>query len=535
MTTGNELLGELAEQLERELRETGGTRKQSELSTLLRFADGVDTHNPVDLFWDIYESQSKFSTQTERLVLEFLAGLCERHRVPYVLDMADLEIEGFFDGLRTDTQREESESIPIPDKLKDLTVYLHGAAARAFRIKRLEGGVLSEDALDSLFEVERTIERLNRAGFDDPYLEVDALSLSFRLSALAISAKVFVELGRLRNGQGDYAGALSYVAKATETFGYIPFYAVMGGVDNSWPTIRTEQSEPPQHPSLLGHLEEGIGGISPQEVASMFSSLKGHGRASSWFQVAADCRILGEAEHIFGNDALDHDTGQISELVEDERGERRLWTVFWAAAEAWASAQLSPSDLHELRKAERDRESEDRLVNYFFRRNWSHLPEGARLRLKNADVIWNSRERIGWEAVFNELRVAMEITCQEFIWRPLVTSRGGKDYLEFSRFKIELENERKVPGIFHFTEICEFDCFREFLKRKRLNDMDVRFMTETLPHALRKLRQKRNPADHGTGVLWSRDEVGPYIDLILGIGREGILPRLVVIGRKIRQ
>ena len=534
MTTGKEFLGELAEQLELELSTADGTRKPSELSTLLRFVDGVDDHNPVDLFWDLYESQTKITMQAERLVLEFLEGLCERHRVPYVPDMDDVDITEFFNGLECDAQGEPSKNIPIPIKLKDLIAYLHAVAARAFRIKQLQDGALSEEAVDCLFEVERTIDRLNRAGLDGPYLDVDALSLSFRLSSLAVSAKVLVELGRLRNSQGDYAHALRYIAKAVETFGYSPFHAVMGGVDNSWPTIRTEVSEPPQHPTLGDNLEEGVGDIGPQDVASIFGSIKKSGLASSWRQVAEDCRILLEAEHIFGHGAYDHTRGQISEVVEDEKGERRFWTEFWAAAEAWASAQLSPSDLQALRKAEKHSESEDRLVSYFFRRNWPHLPEGAKLRLKNADAIWNSRERAGWEAVFNELRVAMELTCQEFIWRPLSMSRGGVNLFEFSKLKAQLHDEGKVPSIFHYRKICKFDCFRDFLNRKRLNDMDVRFMTETLPHALKELGRRRNRADHGTGKLWNRDEVGACVDLILGIGQEGILPKLVVVGRKIR-
>ena len=540
MTGSEDIPQKLIEQLARGLKTPNGGLR-NDILTLLRFREGVDSDNPVDLFWDVCEPREitndeplpRLSEQTEGLVLDFLERLYRRHQVPYAPDVDDSDIRDFLRSLEDHFRNESSEHVPIPDKLKDLVACLHVAAARAFRIMQSQDGGLSEEALDCLREVERTMDRLNRAGFSHPSLDTDVLCLAFRLSAVAVSAKVFVELSRVRRSEGHYADALHYLARAARDYDFATFVGGMEGVNASWPTIRIGESDPPQHSELRSRLGEGLADITPKEIASTFLLLKGRAEADNWAQISEDCKIFAESNWIFGPDAFNSETYEIDEFVEDEHGTGVIWGAFWYAGEVWARAQLSRSEYQSLRQEDKRRESADRLGTYFFGRDWPLLPERARRYLRNADVTWNSKGQMGWEAVLSDLHIATEEMCLEFIWRPLESSSGRLSLLEFVQLKTELHKRGDAPGIQDFTRICEFDCYAEFLKQRRLSSKDVQFLTKELPSSMRQLRGLRNRAVHGTGKLWKRDQVRPYFQALFGIGRPGVLPELARIGRKL--
>ena len=540
MTASKDIPQELIQQLVQGLNTPeGGLR--NDILTLLHFKDGVDSNNPVDLFWNVCEPHElidqgplpRLPEQTEEQILDFLERLYRRHQVPYAPDVDDSDIRDFLRSLGDQFRNNSSEHVPIPDKLKDLVTYLHVAAARAFRTMQRQGA-LSEEALDCLREVERTMDRLNRAGFSDSSLDPEILRLAFRLSAVAVSAKVLVELSRVYNREGHYADALHYMARAAREHDFSTFVSGMEGTDASWPTIRTGESDPPQGSELHSRLYDGLGNITPKEIASTFLSIKERAEADNWAQVDEDCKVFAEANWIFGPDAFNSETYEIDEFVEDEHGTGVIWGTFWYAGQVWARAQLSMSGYQSLRQEDKRRESADRLETYFFGRDWPLLPERARRRLINADVIWNSRGKMGWEAVLNDLVTATEETCLEFIWQPLESISGRLSLHEFLQLKTEVNKRGEAPGIRDFIRVCGFDCFAEFLKPCRLSDKDVQFLTETLPSAMEQLQGRRNRAVHGTGELWRRDQVQSYFQAFFGIGRPGVLPELARIGRGLR-
>ena len=508
---------------------------RDDILTLLRFWEGIESSNPIDLFWGMFESQgpivskplSRLPEPIEEGVLDVLERLYNRHRVPYSVDADDSDIREFILDSRDSGSLPDdlSEHLPVPEKLKDMVAYLHVAAARAFRIMKSQDEALSEEALSCLNEVERTMQRLSLAGFGEPFYAWNDRCLEFGLSSLAVSAKVLVELSRVRRDEGRYDEALHYLARATERYDKATFVSGQEGVD-----------------ILFRYLEQGLGNISPQEMALTFLSLKRNGQTDNWRQVTQDCNSLRDGLYVFGrsyargysgDESYEYDL-EIEEVVKGEDGNGIVWQEFWAIARTWASAQLSSNEYRALREEDKKGESEERLKNYFFGRDWTELPEGARRRLTSVDVSWNSTEELGIEGVLNDLRRAIEEMCYESIWQPLEGSSGGQELLEFVALKTDLQEKQEAPGIRDFIRVCELECWCNFLEQHRLNKDEIRFLTKELPAKMRQLQERRNPAEHDVGRLWQRDEVRPYFQAFLGIGQRGVLPELARIAGKWR-
>ena len=665
MTTSSLIPPALIKRLEQEVESPEGHIRY-DIVTLLAFKDDADRCNPISLFWDVWDprvltiNDSEVSIKPapalpqpiEGMVLDYLEHLHKRHRVPYEPDADDNDIKEFYDKL-PDYLKSGSKSsqtpLPIPPKLKNLVTFLHVAAARAFRIKAYQGGSLSEDALDCLREVERTLDRLNRAGGDaTPYTP------GFQISAGAAAARAFVELSRVCRREGRHADALRYLARAVSEYDGALIVVGMEDFDEHWTSIdfelwstspshivsafgvrtrliegmrnssrqdlvsklvldvihevpKREKEEPrittrndlysdrvfsgPIWKLLVGNRfvkGVGFGDIFPQEAATTFTELQSSREVNDWAQVREDCITLLGCQYLFGiegwnrdldevmEDATDNeqwheDEGYVEEYLEDdeewdedesevpdheqseeewdssagdfgervevrdERGRMRSWDEFWDRAELWVSLQLSPSEYRKLREEDKKNESEERLKIYFFGRAWNILPELAQRRLVNADRTWCSKELGSLEAILNDLRLAVEAVCHEFIWQPLESnSRGEEEWLEFLKLKRELEERGRDPGIRHYTRVCGSRYFEDFLKHRKINGRDIRFLTKDLPFEIRRLADARNSAEHDHGLPWRRSDVTPFFRAFLGIGQTGVLPELARIGRRLR-
>ena len=220
----------------------------------------------------------------------------------------------------------------------------------------------------------------------------------------------------------------------------------------------------------------------------------------------------------------------------DEKGETVSWRKFWYAAKAWTSAQLSPNEYRNLREKDEKDASERRLTNYFFGTNWQELPGRAKDRLRNADTIWNAQERLGWEAIFSDLRIATEDMLGHFLWQPLSASTsGGQDFPEFVNIAKKLDENTERPEIGLCVKVSYFSCFKRFLEQQNLAQGDIEFLTNNLPSAMSQLQYVRNLGEHQPTNPWQREKIRPYIDLFFGIGKRGILPELARIGRLLKR
>ena len=260
--------------------------------------------------------------------------------------------------------------------------------------------------------------------------------------------------------------------------------------------------------------------VSLDEAANVFKSIKENSRdVDSWSQIVHDCRALKNAWFVSGRD----------DDVTDDHGDIVTWEGFWSAAQAWASAQLSPSEYRKMREDDEKHAAETYLKNYFFSSNWSYLPERARESLISADLTWNSLGRVRRESILNELLRATEEMCERFILQPM-----ANDSPDILSLEAKMAERRRSLGVRDYINICELPSLPSLLSEHSLADDEIRFLTEDLPASMRRLAGARNPAEHETGISMPPALVDSAYRLFLGIGQPGILPQLARIGLKLQ-
>ena len=489
-------------------------------------SDKPTPSDAVKLLWDLdqgfrlFQPTSRLSAQAERGLLDCLDWMYEKCRVPREPDSDDSE------------------------KLMDLAIELHIAAARAFRIKQADDGQLSEEFVSSLNAIERTMKRIKIA-----ITAIEAQSYSgnptIATSAEAIWAIVQVELSHVSRSYGNYADAIHYLDQASNSYisalddciddplsddgsnwrrednAWIKSLkranVAVGDESNAWKEIINRQLTPLHMPLA--------------EAASLFNSLiQSPSDDLNWKQIAKDCAGLAylpqlEWEVFSGVEN--------QETIEDDEGFDVSWSEFWRHAQAWASAQLSPSESRKMRDQDEKDAAERRLMNYFFGSSWSSLPERAQEALITADSNWHTPQRIRQGSILNELLRASEEMCHSFIWQMLENDDEASKHLITIEHTI-VDQGRSEPNIRDHIRACKQTSFREFLRRSKVGKSDVRFMTEDLPKSMTRLADARNDAEHRSSASVYKDTVASFFKSFLGIGQPGILPELARIGHKLQ-
>ena len=254
----------------------------------------------------------------------------------------------------------------------------------------------------------------------------------------------------------------------------------------------------------------------------------GIGYDYDWEQISKDCGSLAGAWFVTG----------IEEDIWTHKYELLTWGEFWRHAQAWSSAQLSPSQLMKMHDREEKDAAKRRLENYCFGDDWLIVPQRAQRALVSADKAWNSKEVGRIEAIFNELRIATEEMCSQYIWRPLGNLKSGEWFPEMDMFeqrRQEMEDKNLDPDIRDFIWTFEQKFCREFLAQRNLASCETQFLTEELPAISRQLMDtRRNIAEHKLDKVAQRDAVEEVFKKFLGIGQPGILPALARIAHKLQ-
>ena len=430
----------------------------------------------------------------EHVMLECLEFLERRHRVSYEPDRDDLE----------------SESL-----LRQLTAYVHIAAARAFRVKhseRREKG-LSEEAIDCLLKMERAVKWMNSVsgtGLDYVLLPDTADPLT-DVSTGVVAALAYAELSSFKRADGDYMEALRYLAEATSLSYRAHVYVEQTGVRSEIHEMVSEHSKQPM--------------LAFDEASGIFQAVRANSLSvENWQQVTSDCRVIAD---VWEQGIEYSDSG-----VEAEDAAK--WLAFWQQAVGWAESQLSPSELVSALSKAGAKEAENRLKNYFFGDNWVALPSRAQEALILADSIWNSTQGVRRESILNEVRIVIEEMCKEFIWEPLEEDPNTAFEILNVGAKIARRQIRRSPDVHDYIGICRQRYFRDFAEQRGLSDREVRFLVKTLPNAVKQLTPKRRTGEHGTGKAIPLGTIEDHYRTFLGIGRKGVLPEFTRIGRKLR-
>ena len=477
--------------------------------------ENADDKIPVDLFWETWfphTSDSFFNALYEPKPLpediesHFLEGLAEQERecrVPYVPDRDALS-----DPTATNGQFQLGHQ------------YVHVAAASALRHFKRDG--FSDYVRQTLVEVNRVLYGL---GITDSFW-LDATDGSYIISQFGVHSLVHGALSSVKYLDGDYENALLLAVSAVVSFDAVTDVV---DVDREFLSENFKEEHIVSIEVLIRMLIQRnfkSVNLNSQHIVNAFEGLKMLGNSQNWRLVARGCSLLAGTTD-----------WKLRELeVTDEDGKRENWYAYWYRAEGWASAQLGQNELRDyLRQQEMDA-SEKRLRGYFFGETWRNIPEKARERIVNVDVLWFTEARgAANDAVLNDLQVAAETMCHAFIWEPLRKSEGGLELLEFKKRDAELSEKRFFPTLSNYVWVCRQSFFKSFVQGIGLDEEEQLFLTSDLTNALDSLRGRRDTAQHDPDPnrRLLREDVERLVKRFLGIGQPGVLRRLAEIGPKL--
>ena len=534
----------------------GGVR--ADVTTLQNFRVDCDSYHPMYLFWDLYRptlkdgqgtrtSAPRLSKQVDRAVLSVLESLYNRCRLSYEPDRVDSDVREFLEAHDDDDDGTDPEELDFPETLKNALVFIHVAAARAFKIQQSDG--FSDEVRECLNELERTLDRLGRAGFDHKY---SAREYGYRRlegvgiyhSTLAVSAFSILSLGRISQTEGRYADALKYLARAGELYEYA--LPTPMGIWEAWPLGRQRPKPGTVRPGYYDidkdfnyFATEGLR-LSPKEFVELVELIKLNSRSiDDWRSVVDSCLTLANQRISWRFDQVDEELhledfefgdADCWELLEehsrrvrmpDEDGSQIAWGEFWHGAKAWAASQLSPGEYRRMREDDERNAAETRLKNYFLGGGWAVLPERAKERLVSADINFNSQQKASKESILNDLLRVMEEVCHQAV--PQLIRGGPMKALEAT----------KASKVRDYIREFEKPYFRDCITRHGLGRSDVQFLTNDLPAYLRQLADDRNSGEHTVGATVPQERVRSHYSRFLGIGCPGILPRFAGISKGI--
>ncbi|MDE2860129.1 MAG: hypothetical protein OYI31_00670 [Chloroflexota bacterium] len=524
---------------------------RSDLNALADFIETresgqLDALRTVRLFWETWnpramvavasvpvgntdEEPPSLPDELEAEHLEILAGLEQECRVYY-----------------------EPDSETAIDH-RDASIYAHVGAASALSHRKRDG--LSDDVTRTLDDVRKTLYRGNYGGF----MESDTgetISLS-GVRAIVLSLQAQVRYRDTKYGEAfEMALSAFRELRPFETM-YEPEDFLKELLMEDWlgEGVDEEELEEEIERDFEVRREIRIGDpltiLDPQLMVDAFEGLKRQGKCDDWQALARNCDYLaiassaelnetrvfvGDEPDITWNYRLRKALSEVPILEGDvaPHGFREKWQDYWIRAKGWAAAQLSPNEYREMRRQDDEDASEQRLRRYFFGDIWEKLPEKTRESLVNVDNLWFSAARgtnVG--SVLNELQVAAETMCYQYIWEPLRQTQGGQAVLAFKARDAGLRDKGFFPTLSDYTWACRRPLFRILIDSANLDKDDRQFMNVELRRALTALRKPRDDIQHDPSIRMQRRDVEPFVRRFLGIGQEGVLRRLGEIGPKL--
>ena len=221
-----------------------------------------------------------------------------------------------------------------------------------------------------------------------------------------------------------------------------------------------------------------------------------------------------------------------SELIDPELNH----SPYWREARGWLEgSKLEPGELRDELRKEEDEKAEQRLKKYFFADDqWSALPERARKRLVEADRVWYSHRYGDPGITLESLKVAVEETLFDLLWKPCfqwidVSGNRGLEVLDVLNISNELKKQNRNPSLLEFESMVESKGLATYLSTVDVSSENLTFV-QTLRRSLESLRKARTPVAHDNGgSVVTSEQVAPLYKKFLGLGEEGILPRLASI------
>ena len=202
-------------------------------------------------------------------------------------------------------------------------------------------------------------------------------------------------------------------------------------------------------------------------------------------------------------------------------------STFWHHANVLTLQRISPSELMEYQEQMRKKESETRLRLYFFGETWDSLPAKAHAALISADREYENKQGRR-PIIFDHLRHAARAIMIESLWKPYreflrsKAADGLKDLSDLQQVRQIIDDDQSEPDLAPLIKSPYFDEFLGTIKD------DTRFLRR-LPERLSDLNEWANKVSHQHhwGYKGFDGQIRETYAEFLGIGRNGILPRLM--------
>ncbi|MBI4328317.1 MAG: hypothetical protein HY685_00445 [Chloroflexi bacterium] len=423
-----------------------------------------------------------------------------------------------------------------PDQQEDpvrLYVFAHLEAARLWRLLKVEGH--SDNTRDALERVRNAVGRLGPIrSFDELWPPM------FEESWDAVGNFLLVAEFHVSKGDGKYEDALQFLYEALlndPPTTYEDKQALAKALGVEWPSNMAEVSQIPafvrEFPWRQGRVSPWFESVDLQEVVDCFEAIRSSRQCRDPEKLAKACQLLsGEYKLSSIQPDIDPYEEGYYPLLTDAQGEYISWGHYWHLAEGWAESRLEPSQLRDYFQKREGETAEQRLRTYFFPDPlWTLLPERARSSLVSADRDLFGGSKSRREAVFNELRIAIEEILRKGLWDPLC---GWYDSIESNRDKMrdfvdlrgELAAHGLEPSLVHFEKLCGKEAVQLYLTSRHVPSADMSFISKDLPEYLRVLREARREAEHEPASELPLADPRRLFGESVGIGRVGILPRL---------
>ncbi len=475
-------------------------------------------------FWYLYEAgvSGVLPTDIDSWLLKALSCLEKSTRVTYEPDVDDF------------------------DKASLLDIYSHIAAAYALALKRREEGY-SEESRRVFNDAWKATDRYLPRQEARPIIE--DTKIEFQHAFAALKVLLARHLFMICTSENDWQRALLFFTCVVVHYGelqyaepggpyFAPRWSRVDNVDDIDERVEFAKSEVeremdrltyrgPRY-SLYFNYEELLDEKHCQMAANVFENIKNSGMTNwDWGQLLKYCgSIIEYWPHI--------DIYNDEAWVRDSRGQVFESISYWNGAKGWLEANLEPSELRDELRKEEDEKAEQRLKRYFFsEEQWNQISERAQGSLVGADRVWYAPRAGNVGSVLEDLRIATEEVLYELFWRPCYKWLDNKKSLDDPRLldlhtiREELNQNNKQPSLVEFEWMLGSESFKIFCETLTLDKEQREFVLRNLPEALKELRRERRRAAHSIGRVIRRGEVSRLYSGFLGIGRYGVLPRLI--------